>query len=87
MSLIPSAEWPFLATCLYRPWSRKEVDRLSCLHFLMPKQGLGGEVRGSGKNIMLFFFLFVLTNVRHLHTCLFDHVLLELTWVDSSFSM
>lgn len=53
----------------------------------MPKQGWGGEVRGSGKNIMPFFFLFVLTNVRHLHICLFDRVLLELAWVDSSFSM
>lgn len=39
MSPIPSAEWPFLTTCLHRPRSRKEVDRLSCLHFLMPKQG------------------------------------------------
>lgn len=63
------------------------MDRLSCLHFLMPKQGWGGEVRGCGKNIMLFFFLFVLINVRHLHICMFDHVLLELAWVDSSFSM
>lgn len=82
MSPIPSAEWPFLTTCLYRPWSRKEVDRLSCLHFLMPKQGWRGRW-GEGivaRKNCFFFFFFVLTNVRYPHVCVFGHVLLELAW-------
>lgn len=84
MSPVPSAEWPFLTTCLYRPWSRKEADRLSCLHFLMPKQGWGGGVVARK---YFFFFFFVLTNVRHPHLCVFGHVLLELAWVDRNFSV
>lgn len=85
MSPIPSAEWPFLTTCLFRLWSRKEVDRV--LSAFPHAQTRLGVVGGSGKKKLLFliFYFFVLTNVRHPHVCVFGHVLLELAWVDRNF--
>lgn len=44
---------------------------------------LAGGGGGSGRKILLF--LFVLTNVRHPHICVFDHVSLGLTWVRTAF--
>lgn len=79
MSPVPSAEWPLLTTCLYRPWSRKEVDRLSLSTFPCVQTGLGWvETRKCW-----FFFL---TNVEASTRVLFSRVLLDLAWMGRGFS-
>lgn len=77
MSPVLSPECPFLTSCLYRPQSRKEAERLSLFTFPQLQTGFGRVVTGK--------YWFLLLMWRNPQKFVFSHVLLDLACVGKDF--
>lgn len=77
MSPVLSPEWPFLTTCLCRPQSRKEAERLSLFTFPQLQTGFGRVVTGRCCCLLLVW--------RNPQKLVSSHVLLDLAWMGKDF--